>query len=423
MDNNMFAENAGRGIASVLHQECNLRMGKDYAIRGNNSNRTITFGLHGVGTSHLDRITKAQAKLTMAVGLPNNRLVRVAFDNRLIQLEVSKPQDLWSPVTIDGMMKHNLITPGARAVLGLDTANQPAMIDFADKITASVSVAGESGSGKSNTMKNILWNIAHNNTPAEAKILILDPSKKGQDWLDVANIPHLIHPIVTDFEEARQICYWLEQEYRRRTLHGITAPRLYVFIDELRDLCRNYEDILERLNLVASLGRSFGMHIIWATQYPKLKQLGTKADELKDNSNITLVGRVSNAANAANALGIPDSGAEMLTGRGDFFMRQPEVSGLTRLVVALLMPKHLALLERVVSVPRLQLPLLEEANNAVSNDYLSPRNVMVAYETQAGMGKLKAWLGIGSDKAGKLQAFAKSMAEAAKEAGPWGNRK
>lgn len=421
MDDRMFSHQAGRGISHVLQQELGLTLGIHYTVKGYNSNRTLTLSLIGIGPTHLDKLYKLTNKMTMAAGLSNDRRIRIGYANYFVNLELSKPPELWKPVTIDGMMSKGFLTNGHHATIGLDTQDKPTVINFGDGITSSVAISGETGSGKSQTMRGLLWNIARNMLPNEGRVLILDPSKKGQDWQEFSNISHLLHPLVTDFNEARQVVTWLEREYRSRTEAGQTIPRIFVFVDELRDLCRQNEDVLKRLNLVASLGRSFGMHIVWATQYPKIKQLGAIADELKDNSNVKLIGRVSSATNAVNASGIPDTGAEMLTGRGDYYLRRPEVDGLTRLVVAMVLPHHLTMLDRVDSVPHLDLPPLEDANDAVSGTKqpaeITPEQVAWAFFSQKGIGQIANRFGIGKSRATRVRNFAQAMTSQAHKFG------
>jgi DNA segregation ATPase FtsK/SpoIIIE-like protein len=62
-------------------------------------------------------------------------------------------------------------------------------------------------------------------------------------------------------------------------------------------------------------GREAGIHVIGATQKPSSTVLGSI---VKANFPVRLIGRVTSADDARVAAGIGATGAEKLTGRGDF---------------------------------------------------------------------------------------------------------
>src|SRR5204863_1859842 len=62
-------------------------------------------------------------------------------------------------------------------------------------------IAGSTGSGKSVLMQNIILGIAATNTPAQARILLIDP-KQGVDYFAFEELPHLAGPLIVDPGDA-----------------------------------------------------------------------------------------------------------------------------------------------------------------------------------------------------------------------------
>jgi DNA segregation ATPase FtsK/SpoIIIE-like protein len=87
-------------------------------------------------------------------------------------------------------------------------------------------------------------------------------------------------------------------------------------IDELADLVQSGGPaILENLSRLVQRGREAGIHVVGATQKPSSTVIGSI---VKANFPVRLVGRVTSAEDARVAAGIGATGAEKLTGRGDF---------------------------------------------------------------------------------------------------------
>ena len=86
-------------------------------------------------------------------------------------------------------------------------------------------------------------------------------------------------------------------------------------VDEAVDLLmvggKPVEDALIR---IAQRGREAGLHLVIGAQKPSAGVLGA----VKANLPVRLVGRVTSADDARVASGVAASGAEKLTGHGDF---------------------------------------------------------------------------------------------------------
>jgi DNA segregation ATPase FtsK/SpoIIIE-like protein len=121
---------------------------------------------------------------------------------------------------------------------------------------------------------------------------------------------------VTQPDQAVQALGDLVNLMEQRDRSRVTDPRIVVAIDELADLVQTGGPaILEGLGRLVQRGREAGIHVIGATQKPSSSIIGPL---VKANFPVRLVGHVVSAEDARVAAGVGGTGAEKLTGRGDF---------------------------------------------------------------------------------------------------------
>jgi len=97
---------------------------------------------------------------------------------------------------------------------------------------------------------------------------------------------------------------------------GGATPRIVVVLDELADLMQvGGRALAEPLTRLVQRGREAGIHIIACTQKPSSQVVGTL---MRANFPVRLVGKVVSPEDARVAAGCGGTGAEKLTGRGDF---------------------------------------------------------------------------------------------------------
>ncbi|HLF25209.1 MAG TPA: FtsK/SpoIIIE domain-containing protein, partial [Anaerolineae bacterium] len=107
---------------------------------------------------------------------------------------------------------------------------------------------------------------------------------------------------------------------------------------ELADLAlTGGKGVLEALGRLAQRGREAGLHVIACTQKPATSVLGSVT---KANFPVRLVGRVTSLEDARVATGLGGSGAERLSGRGDFLAVSG--AGMTRFQAAFIAPDEIA---------------------------------------------------------------------------------
>ena len=192
-------------------------------------------------------------------------------------------------------------------------------------------IAGSTGSGKSVLMQNIILGIACTNTPAQAKLVLIDP-KLGVDYFAFDKLPHLQGGIITDQEQAIHTLSELVDEMNRRyatltrnrvsNIFELNAkvsatermPFLWVIHDEFAEwmMTPNYADAVS--DVVGRLGvkaRAAGISLVFAAQRPDATIMPM---QLRANLGNRLVLRVDSEGTSEIALN--EKGAERLLGKG-----------------------------------------------------------------------------------------------------------
>jgi S-DNA-T family DNA segregation ATPase FtsK/SpoIIIE len=233
-------------------------------------------------------------------------------------------------------------------------------------------VAGATGAGKSVGLNSMIVSLLYKALPKQLKMLMIDP--KMVELKMYEDIPHLLHPIITDPKLASNALIWAvnEMENRYRTLSecGVrnidqynallkdpeayrrakkiapdaplpeTEPLQYIviIIDEFADLMmvasKDVEDSVTRL---AQKARAVGIHLIIATQRPSV-------DVITGVIKANLPSRISyQVASRIDSRTILDTqGAERLLGNGDMLFLPPGTARIRRLHGAYVSEKEIA---------------------------------------------------------------------------------
>ena len=192
-------------------------------------------------------------------------------------------------------------------------------------------IAGESGGGKGVLAANLLLDICATNSPAMARIIMIDP-KSGADYQFLEELPHLEGNIISDMDGSIDVYHDLvsEMERRYKKLLGPTysrdldaynaksgkedVPRIYVVHDEIADWMAD-DDYRKTtgylMGRLAAKGRAAGIHLILITQRPDKKSIPSA---VKANIANKICLRVANKINSN--LIIDGSGGEALLGQG-----------------------------------------------------------------------------------------------------------
>ncbi len=228
-----------------------------------------------------------------------------------------------------------------KVCLGRGVSGDVAMIDV--PALPHLLIAGATGSGKSVCINAILINLLMTHPPENMKLLLIDP--KMVELTAFNGIPHLIAPVVTDFEQVAGALAWVTREMERRyKLFSQTGARsiggynrkvgrsdqlsyLLVVIDELADLMMLAADEIERyVCRIAQMARATGIHMVIATQRPSVDVV---TGLIKANFPARIAFAVASQTDSRVILDTP--GAEKLLGKGDMLYMAPDSPKLARL--------------------------------------------------------------------------------------------
>ena len=263
----------------------------------------------------------AAHSIRMEAPIPGKRAVGIEVPNvksatvRLSSLLTSSQwQDMQSPLGF---------------AIGKDISGTPIVADLAKM--PHLLVAGQTGSGKSVMINAILTSLLYKNSPADLKLILVDPKQVELKPYD--EIPHLLTPVITEPEKCISALKWAvaEMERRYRALADVSKrniieynnlkkeegmPYIVIVIDELADLmmmaARDVEALIVR---IAQKARAVGIHLVLATQRPSVDVI---TGLIKANVPARIA--FTTASQVDSRTIIDQVGAEKLLGQGDMLL-------------------------------------------------------------------------------------------------------
>ena len=267
--------------------------------------------------------------------IPGESFVGVEIPNRH-----SAPLALRASFESDAWRKSSAELP---LILGVDIAGRHVLLDLARAPHALI--AGATGSGKSVCISNLILSLLYRFRPDELELVLIDP--KIVEFAIYRDLPHLIHPVVTEPKQAVQALKWLVREMERRyavlaeksvrNLAGYNAkavaegfpklPYIVLIIDELADLMMTAAAEVETpIARLAQMSRAVGIHTVLATQRPSVNVI---TGVIKANYPTRIAFQVSSQIDSRTIL--DGKGAEALQGRGDMLYSPPGLGRIQRL--------------------------------------------------------------------------------------------
>ncbi len=276
-----------------------------------------------INTNHLHELAEALVKVlniktidvaatqanTLNVEMLNSKRQIVYFSELL---NSSEYQDNSSPLTV---------------ALGKDVAGQAVVIDLSR--IPHILIAGNDQQENITAIHTLVLSILYKSTPDLVRFLFID-----NKYLSIyQDLPHLLTPIINDVEQIPDVLRWNVQEMERRyrlmadmgvrNIHDYNQAlenqeeKLYyivMIISELADfMTANVEKQVEfDITRLTQKARAAGIHIILATQHPKVSVI---TGLIKANIPTRIAFKVDNEAESRNLLG--QIGAENLLGDGD----------------------------------------------------------------------------------------------------------
>lgn len=286
---------------------------------GRVSAQSIEFHISPAPTTKIAQVQALNEEIALALGAPRARVIR---ENGQIRIQV--PREDRRPVNFLGLatqmkrdddLRRALQVPGT-AMLGVGTDGIPLLLRLASPDVTHVLVSGTTGSGKSELVKTIVASIILFQNPRDIQFVVLDP--KGSTLSAFAHLPFFLGAIETTIEQAIVRLRWLEIEMERRQQQNIVRPRVVLILDELADwMAQGGREFQVHLTRIVQRGRSAGISVVASTQKPTSAAIGGL---LKANFPVRLIGKVTSAEDARVAAGFGGTGAEKLSGRGDFIL-------------------------------------------------------------------------------------------------------
>jgi S-DNA-T family DNA segregation ATPase FtsK/SpoIIIE len=290
-------------------------------------------------------------------------------------------------------------------VLGKNVEGLPVVSDLAKM--PHLLVGGTTGSGKSVGINTMLLSMLYKHTPETLRLILIDP--KMLEFEMYHDIPHLIHPVITDSHLASGILKWacdemdsryaLMAKFKTRTivsfnkrlekeLQDWTAekakklcgwngrgempvpkkmPYIVVVIDELADLMMVAgKDVESSIIRIAQKARACGIHLIVATQRPSVDVI---TGMIKANMPCRISFQVRQRTDSRTIL--DQNGGENLLGRGDMLFLPPGISSLLRCHGPFISDDEVRTVTdflRAQAKPSYEAKIIEEAPKAVEGE-------------------------------------------------------
>ena len=369
------------------------------------------------------QIASLRRDLALALAAERLRIEAPVPGRPYVGIEV--PNVRTSVVRLRPMLEHEAFykvgSPLAIA-LGRDVSGLPVIADLTSM--PHLLIAGTTGSGKSVCIAAITACLVMNNTPAELRLVMIDP--KMVELVRFNGLPHLYGKVETDVQRILGVLRWVVSEMdaryklleemharnldsynrkvRRRGAEGL--PRIVVMIDELADLMLSAPDQTEPMLIrLAQLARATGIHLVVATQRPS-------TDVVTGMIKANFPARLSFAvASSVDSRVILDTvGAESLLGHGDMLFLPPEAPAPKRIQGVMVtdaeVEKVITYWQRIhpqrESVPPWEQLLKEEAVLADRDDLVKKAIELLRGEQNASTSMLQRRLRVGYPRAARL---------------------
>jgi len=294
-------------------------------------------------------------KLSRIEGLADN--LALALSARSIRIEAPIPGEPYVGIEIPNaafdlvtlkevLASRNFAEMSDRSklafALGQDVAGQPFSADLSKM--PHMLIAGATGSGKSVCVNAIIDSFLMNATPAEVKLILIDP--KRVELAQYKGIPHLLCEVIVEPDKAVNALKWtvgtMESRYAEFAARGVRniagynealrpgqprMPYIVIVIDELADLMMvSAYEVESTITRIAQLARATGIHLVVATQRPSVQVI---TGLIKANIPSRIAFAMTSGIDSRTIL--DTTGAEDLLGRGDMLYQPIDAPRAVRL--------------------------------------------------------------------------------------------
>ncbi|MCL4245948.1 MAG: DNA translocase FtsK, partial [Candidatus Dadabacteria bacterium] len=302
----------------------------------------------------INRIAALEGDLAMGLSALSIRIIAPIPGKDVIGIEV--PNATRETVVLRELLEDSEFSRRKSMLtlaLGKDISGLPFYMDL--RRAPHLMIAGTTGSGKSVLLNAVITSMLYKASPYELKFIMIDP--KMLELSVYEDIPHLLHPVVTEPKRAAAALKWaveeMERRYRVLSEEGVRdiethnrnverlqtedkweklLPYIVIVLDELADLMMIApSEIKESITRLSQKARAAGIHLIVATQRPSADIV---AGLIKANFPARISFLVSSKIDSRIILDA--GGAERLLGKGDMLFLEPGTSKLLRIQGALI---------------------------------------------------------------------------------------
>ena len=307
----------------------------------------------------LNKVTALEDDLAIALRVPSIRVVAPIPGKNTVGVEV--PNDKQVMVRMRELLQTSREASNDMHLplfLGKDVSGRPLTVDMAKM--PHLLIAGRTGTGKSVCLNTLILSLLMTRTPDEVRMLMIDPNMV--ELSPYKNIPHLMHPVITDMRKAEAVLAWavdkMEERYDLLARVGVRhldsynklgksevldrlgmsesdpdasaipdrMPFIVIIADEMADLMMTSgKDVEAYIIRLAQKSRAVGIHLVLATQKPTVDVI---TGLIKSNLPARISFQVASKMDSRVVL--DEGGAERLLGSGDMLYLAPSTSHLTR---------------------------------------------------------------------------------------------
>ena len=320
---------------AALIQNTFKEFGIEVAMVGVNVGPTVAqYTMRPSSGVKLTKITSLDRNLALALKAPHIRIEAPIPGTDLVGIEV--PNEKIAMVRLRDILADKDVqakTSKLEFVIGRDVAGDILTADLASM--PHLLIAGTTGSGKSVTINTLLTSLLYRNSPAEMKLILVDPKRVEMTLYN--DIPHLLTPVIYEPDKTISALKWcvtemdrrlrLLAEYQTRNIAEYNAkkestpmPYIVIILDEFADLMavagKDVEALIVR---IAQMARAVGIHLVLATQRPSV---GVVTGIIKANVPARIA--LTTASQIDSRTIIDQAGAEKLLGKGDMLFLSPD---------------------------------------------------------------------------------------------------
>jgi hypothetical protein len=296
----------------------------------------IRYGVMPAKRVKVGEIRRLQDELQVHMNLETPPMIHTDRGRLVIDVKREKPQPVLFSSIARQLPRRDSLLGSARVPLGVDLVGELHCADLSQNACPHLLVAGTAGAGKSEWMRSALAGLLLTNTPETLQLVLIDPKRSAFNGLEGSPYVYqdwgVLHPVDRSIAEVLDV---LIEEMNKRNLlfkqqgvdelagyavkTGKPLPRIVLFCDEYFDLIAdkaNRKEIETRVARLGAKGRSSGIHLVIATQYPKADVV---TGVIKANLSGRVCLRMTDGKQSQVVLGQP--GAERLLGKGDLLFQ------------------------------------------------------------------------------------------------------